>query len=409
MTEHLLRHARRFSAGYPCRLEVRYAGGDRKRMRDWLGPGLDSAPQGHGGLDQRMASALQDSFEAGAERSVIIGTDIPGITGEILRKAFRALASHDLVFGPAADGGYYLIGMRKNSAQRALPDIFTDISWGTEAVLRQTLGAIEKIGLSVTLLDALQDVDRPEDLSVWEDIAGATADASRTDRISVIIPTLNEAGAIAGAIASARQGRNVGVIVADGGSRDATADIAVSLDAEWIVSKPPRAVQMNYGAARADGGILLFLHADTRLPEGYDRAVRRLLKRPDTVAGAFALGIDSPRSSLRVMERIANLRSRFLQKPYGDQALFTTREMFHRIGGFPEMPIMEDFELVRRLGREGRIGILPLPVRTSPRRWIRVGVWRTWLINQLVVLGYFLNVAPERLARFYRRRAHRGL
>jgi hypothetical protein len=109
------------------------------------------------------------------------------------------------------------------------------------------------------------------------------------------------------------------------------------------------------------------------------------------------------------MERIANLRSRFLQKPYGDQALFTTQEMFHRIGGFPEMPIMEDFELVRRLGREGRIGILPLPVRTSPRRWIRVGVWRTWLINQLVVLGYFLNVAPERLARFYRRRAHRGL
>jgi rSAM/selenodomain-associated transferase 2 len=350
-----------------------------------------------------MGSALVEAFEAGAERSVIIGTDIPGITGEILKKAFRALSSHDIVLGPAADGGYYLIGVRKNSSERALPYILTDISWGTETVLRQTLVAVEKIGVSVALLDELQDVDRPEDLSVWEDIAGPTADASRTDRISVIIPTLNEAGAIAGAIASARQGRNVGIIVADGGSRDATADIAVSLDAQWIVSNPPRAVQMNAGAARADGGIVLFLHADTRLPEGYDRAVRRLLKRPDTVAGAFELGIDSSRSSLRVMERIANLRSRFLQKPYGDQALFTTREMFRRIGGFPEIAIMEDFELVRRLAAQGRIGILPLPISTSPRRWITVGVWRTWLINQLIVAGYYLGISPQRLVRFYRR------
>jgi rSAM/selenodomain-associated transferase 2/rSAM/selenodomain-associated transferase 1 len=404
MTEHLLANARRFTEDQPCDLEVRYEGGNRKQMADWLGAGLLLRPQGEGDLDRRMGKALENAFAVGAERVVLIGTDIPGITSETLKKAFEALRTCELVFGPAMDGGYYLIGMQRKTAGRAMPFVFEDIPWGTGAVLQKTLAAVKRIGLSFTLIDLLQDVDRPEDLSVWQEFGGAVEEISRNDRISIIIPALNEAGHIADTIACAAHGRDVEIIVVDGGSRDGTAEIACSTPARLITTDPSRAGQMNAGAAAATGGILLFLHGDTRLPDGFDGHVRQALARPGVVAGAFELGINADKTSLRIMERVANLRSRFLKKPYGDQALFTTAASFHRVGGFADIPIMEDFELVRRLGSAGRIEILPVPVVTSPRRWLRVGVWKTWLINQLVVVGYYLGISPDRLSRFYRRK-----
>jgi rSAM/selenodomain-associated transferase 2 len=160
---------------------------------------------------------------------------------------------------------------------------------------------------------------------------------------------------------------------------------------------------MNVGAAAATGNILLFLHADTLLPEGYDGQVRGALSRPGAAAGAFALGIDSPLPSLRIMENVANWRSRFLQKPYGDQALFLAAETFRAIGGYPDLPIMEDFELVRRLKKKGRIIVLPAPVTTSARRWLHLGVWKTWFVNQAAITAYFCGIAPGTIARFYNR------
>ena len=126
-------------------------------------------------------------------------------------------------------------------------------------------------------------------------------------------------------------------------------------------------------------------------------------------AGAFTLKIYSARRGIGAVERVANLRSRHLSLPYGDQALFVTARLFWELGGFPLMPIMEDFALVRRLARRGRIAIIDQPAVTSGRRWENLGVIRTWLLNQWIVLAYYLGISPETLARWYhRRRSSRG-
>jgi rSAM/selenodomain-associated transferase 2 len=195
--------------------------------------------------------------------------------------------------------------------------------------------------------------------------------------------------------------RQTEIIVVDGGSRDDTVAIAKSMGAGVLVSKPSKAAQMNAGAAVATGDILLFLHADTRLPENFESCVLAAVARNEVCAGAFSLGIDSDAGVLRFIERVANWRSRLLQMPYGDQALFVARNFFQEIGGYPEYPIMEDFELVRRLKRKGKIAILPESVLTSPRRWLNFGIFRTWLLNQIIVAAYFLGISPQRLSQWY--------
>jgi rSAM/selenodomain-associated transferase 2 len=197
--------------------------------------------------------------------------------------------------------------------------------------------------------------------------------------------------------------RHIEIIVVDGGSRDQTVDLAGSMGVRVLTSAPSKALQMNTGAAQASGDVLLFLHADTRLPQDFENRILAALARPDISGGAFSLGINSDASGLRFIERAANWRSKFLQMPYGDQALFVTRKRFHEIGGYPEYPIMEDFEFVRKLKKKGKIAILPESVQTSPRRWLKVGILRTWLLNQLIVAAYYLGISPQRLSRWYNR------
>jgi rSAM/selenodomain-associated transferase 2 len=159
---------------------------------------------------------------------------------------------------------------------------------------------------------------------------------------------------------------------------------------------------MNVGAAAAGGDLLLFLHADTRLPAGFEAQVRQMLARPRVAAGAFRLRIDGSLRGLRTIEAVANLRSRLLQMPYGDQALFMRRSLFWDLGAFPPIPIMEDFEMVRRLKRRGRIALAPGCAETSARRWLRLGAVKTWLVNQCVIAAYCAGVSPQRLAAWYR-------
>ena len=222
-------------------------------------------------------------------------------------------------------------------------------------------------------------------------------------KISIIIPVLNEANTIAPVISTARNAENVEIIVADGGSSDGTVEIAQSLGVRVISTAPGRSTQMNAGAIAATGDILLFLHADTHLPRGYDSAARQALAKPSSVGGAFELKIDARRLCLRLVEIGVNWRSNFLQMPYGDQAIFLLSATFDKIGGFPDLPLMEDFELVRRLKKQGRIEIVPQPVLTSARRWQQVGVLKTTVINQIIIIAYFLGVSPDRLAFWYKK------
>jgi rSAM/selenodomain-associated transferase 2 len=224
------------------------------------------------------------------------------------------------------------------------------------------------------------------------------------EKISIIIPVLNEANTIRAVLARLLDARSVEVIVVDGGSRDETVAIAQSLCVKVITAAASRASQMNAGAAVATGEILLFLHADTYLPTQFETLVRQALQNAGTVAGAFELRIDAQLRGLRLVERMVNVRSRFLSMPYGDQAIFLKAAIFNKIGGFPDLPIMEDFELMRRLKSLGRITIVPAPVLTSGRRWQKLGVVKTTLINQLIIAGYFLGIPPTKLVRLYRRK-----
>lgn len=221
-------------------------------------------------------------------------------------------------------------------------------------------------------------------------------------KISIIIPTLNEAGNIQQTIATTQPSVNIEVIVVDGGSQDGTVAIAQSLGVKVISSSPGRAIQMNTGATLASGEILLFLHADTLLPVGFDEMIRTALQQPGVVAGAFALRIDADLAGLRWVEKGVYWRSHFFQMPYGDQAIFITKSVFEEVGGFPELPIMEDFELMRHLKRAGKITILSVAVVTSARRWLHRGVFQTTLINQVVIIAYLLGVAPAQLRSWYR-------
>lgn len=220
--------------------------------------------------------------------------------------------------------------------------------------------------------------------------------------ISIIIPTLNEAENIKAAIATTQASTNIEVIVVDAGSQDETVAIANSLGVKVILSHPGRAVQMNTGAAVAQGEILLFLHADTRLPPGFEQMLGTALQQPGVVAGAFNLRIDAPPFGFRLVEWGVKWRSHLWQMPYGDQAIFITKAVFQTIGGFPELPIMEDFELIQRLKQRGKISILPVSVITSPRRWLEKGILTTTFINQIVVIAYLCGVPPEKLRNLYR-------
>lgn len=375
---------------------VCYEGADHTTMAAWLGPDLHHHPQGEGDLGVRMANAFRHAFQQGMDRVALVGTDCPGVSTNLFQKAFDSLTEHDLVLGPAEDGGYYLIGLRGLQ-----PELFSGVPWGTDRVLERTLEIAAGLGLKVSLVDRLADVDRPEDVHLWGGGPGRTPETAIPPRLSVIIPALNEAENIAAVLAEVIGTPQSEVIVVDGGSTDGTADLAAAYGAKAFLTDPGRAKQMNLGASKARGEVFLFLHADTRLPHGFEKHVLASLSEPGTVGGAFEFQIDADLRGIRFIERMANWRSRRLQMPYGDQALFLKADVFRELGGFADLPIMEDYELVRQLKRKGRIAILPIPAAASARRWLRLGVCRTTLVNQLMILGYHLGVPIRSLGRLY--------
>lgn len=223
-----------------------------------------------------------------------------------------------------------------------------------------------------------------------------------SSRISVIIPTLNEAAVIEKTLRGLPRRDDLERIIVDGGSSDDTAERAMPFVDKVLVTEAGRARQMNAGARAAGGDVLLFLHADSRLADGAFDAITRTFEDPTVAGGAFALAIDSPRPALRLVSAAANWRTRLTGVPYGDQGLFVRRSVFERLGGYPEWPLLEDLEFGRRLKADGKVMILSDPVTVSSRRWDKEGIGYTTLRNQIFVLLYFMGVSPVRLARWYR-------
>jgi len=401
MTEHVLHRIRSVAACRAVDIEVHYEGGNRSLMEKWLGTDMRYRSQGSGDLGARMERTFSGAFHQGIERVVVIGSDCPGINARTVRTAFDLLDQFDLVLGPAHDGGYYLIGL-----SRKAPELFQSISWGTSEVRAKTIDTANLLKLRWINIEPLHDVDRAEDLEVWRREVSRVGD-SPLPRISVIIPTLNEAEHLEKTLASIENDGSLEILVVDGGSRDETINLAKTFKVRLFTTAAHRARQANAGALAARGDILLFVHGDTRLPPEYHSHVQNSLANPGVVAGAFVLSIDGAEIGLKMIEMLANFRSRVFHLPYGDQALFLRADLFRSLGGFPDMPIMEDFVFIQRLKKKGKISIVPIAVKTSPRRWLKLGILKTTLINQAVLLAYFLGSKPERLVRWYGRNKFR--
>jgi rSAM/selenodomain-associated transferase 2 len=222
-------------------------------------------------------------------------------------------------------------------------------------------------------------------------------------KLSVIVPTLNEAARIETTLASLAPLRARGheVIVVDGGSSDATAALAAPL-ADRVLSAPRgRAHQMNAGATKARGDVLVFLHADNRLPEFVDRLVAEALASSARAWGRFDVAIEGTHVMLPVIAWFMNARSRLTGIATGDQSMFVRRDAFARVGGFPALALMEDVALSVRLKALSRPACLRAKTVTSGRRWEQKGVLRTVLLMWRLRLSFFFGASPERLARIY--------
>lgn len=257
-------------------------------------------------------------------------------------------------------------------------------------------------GLSVALLPRMNDVDLPEDLVTCGRISAGLEESrpgTTAGLLSIIIPTLNEVHNVLGLVANLLTVSDCEEIVADGGSTDGTPELAQEMGRRVISGARGRGRQMNAGAALACGEVLLFLHADARLPTSFREEVNAALAT-GAIAGAFCFQIDGPGRLDRWIEWGTNLRSRFLQLPYGDHGLCLRTSDFLSLSGFKNWPLAGDFEFTHQLKKEGAITIAPSAAPTSARRWRHLGAIRNPLINQICIALHLCGVAPETIPRF---------
>ena len=357
-------------------------------------------------LGERLRNATAEVFAAHGGPLIVVGTDCPQLGAEHAAAALDQLArGHDAAIVPARDGGYCLIALK-----RPAPELFglAPQDWGGPHVLEMTLAAARAHGVEVGLLARESDLDTPEDARAAR-TDGRVPDPVRaalvTDPlVSVVVPVLDEESTLPRLLdrLAGLPGR-IEVVVVDGGSRDRTLDIARSHPSLPTVctTSTGRARQMNCGAAEASGDVLLFLHADTALPEDAYAAIVAALRDPHVAGGNFALRFDGGDRFSRVLGAWYRTQRR-AGIYYGDSAVFVRREVFDHLGGYRPLPIMEDYDFVRRLERRGRTVCLTGPAVTSARRWRALGVPRT-VFSWVVIRWLFVaGVPPARLARLYR-------
>ena len=220
-------------------------------------------------------------------------------------------------------------------------------------------------------------------------------------KISVVIPTLNEALILKDSLRAISDLNPHEIIVVDGGSTDATILIAQTMASQVIKCKPGRARQMNAGAKKATGSLLLFMHADSKLTKKSFVRMKKRMTPTETAGGAFSLQIESKKTSLKVISLLATWRAKYLNIVYGDQAIFVRNDIFQKMGGFSPLPICEDLDFFRRLGQQGEIILLKEKTHTSARRWKKEGILYTTLRNITIGSLFLLGFSPQTLSKWY--------
>jgi rSAM/selenodomain-associated transferase 2 len=220
-------------------------------------------------------------------------------------------------------------------------------------------------------------------------------------KVSIIVPTLNEAQGLTETLTQIQQLSPYELVVSDGGSYDCTLKIAEEFTEYVVKGNAGRALQMNAGARVATGDIFLFLHADSRIePASYEKMLHSL-GGSKKIGGAFSLCIDSDKWSLRLIAGLANLRSNYFGMAYGDQAFFVRKSMFQQMNGFAELPICEDIDFFKRLRKLGPVILLKEKAFTSSRRWLKEGIWFTTLRNILIATLFKVGFPPRILTKWY--------
>ncbi len=397
-------------------------------------------------LGERMYTAMEQVLAEGYDKCVLTGTDLPDLTKSIFQDAFTRLDGHDVVLGPTRDGGYYLIGSREPQHV-----CFENQKYGGNNVFEDTAAAVLNHGLTLSLTRVLHDVDTREDLLERVDRMrkrGGRLDLE-TDRlilkalkISVIVPIYNEIKILERTMQDIKRAfPNDEVIFVDGGSTDGTAEeldaiMAVSAEdaaetaeaAETTDAKNAenaaetdhaktdsdrafkvlhcekgRARQMNLGAREATGDILFFLHCDSRLPKDPAKEIRRVYA--SHLAGCFRIAFPTKRFLMLTNSVLSNMRAEQEGIMFGDQGIFIDRRLFEKMGGFPEIPLMEDYEFSRMLKRRGiSIGVARARIISSDRRYPKSTKGTLRLMKRMYDMRqcYLHGADPARLARLYR-------
>ncbi len=373
-----------------------------RAMAELVPDTISLLPQSGGDLGERLRQATADVFASHAGPLLVVGVDTR-LTPAHAEAALAELdAGADVVFGPAVDGGYYLVALARPASELFAID---PAAWGGEEVLERSLAAASAAGMSAVTIAVERDLDTPEDAAelvgdpeIGERIAAALR---RRPLVTIVVPALDEAAALPSLLddLAALAGR-FEVIVADGGSSDGTPALAAShpLGPRVVAAPRGRAAQMNAGAAEARGDLIVFLHADTRLPE----TAYGSLATTSADGGNFAIRFDGEDRFSRTLGAWYGVQRR-LHVYYGDSAIWLRRPVFDALGGFAPLPIMEDYDLARRLERGYRTACLPGPVVTSARRWRALGVPRTVFTWVAIRWLFIAGVSPARLARLYRR------
>ena len=334
---------------------VSYTGGEPRQLKKVFRHSAEYMKQRGDDLGSRMLNTIKDVKSLGYDKIVLIGTDVPELKASTIEDAFSKLEIADTVIGPTQDGGYYLIGMNE-----VCEAAFNVERYGVSTVCEDTVRSINESEHTVIATDSYQDIDDAEDVHGY--IERMRSDKhlrnSRTGRyiadnmsISIIVPTYNESTTIEAMLKQLEPYRNdAEIIIVDGSSTD---DTVKRINNSWkvITCEKGRGIQMNKGARESSGDILFFLHCDCTLPSDALSEIRHCMAT--SRYGCFGLKFQSKNFFMWTNRVISNHRAWKRGLPFGDQGIFIDRDLFFKLGGFPEIPIMEDYEFSRRLAAFG--------------------------------------------------------
>ena len=349
-------------------------------------------------IGERMGNALSEGFRQGAAQVMVIGSDIPELGEAEIAAAFSRLDTEPAVVGPSIDGGFYLFAATRQVGQQAVRVLQADIPWSTPQVLASVHSLCRQQSLPLFPLPPKRDIDSYED---WIDYQAAIA--APEIAVSIIVPTLNEELYLADCLRSLEHPCCERIVV-DGGSSDDTLQIAKQAGVRTLrCPVANRGRQLNAGAAVARGKILLFFHADSRMPAGGIASMLSAMQEPRLIGGGFDLGFFPPEPFYRFLAFGANLFCRMTRMIFGDCGMFLRSDRFWQLGGFPETAIMEDAALSTSMRRAGKIAILPEVVETSARKYANETKLQAMYRTMWAYAAYRLGVSPETIkAGYYR-------